>query len=924
MNSRARWLVWSFQSDEPGILKREEGNVIANGQTKLRAVATGILLLVVLATGGAPSASALETVRALYPRATNLGSGLALGVTLELVDAWVDGSAFPGRENNGVSRIFQELWSSYLGPAGISVLRFPIDIHDGDRTQSVRLANLCLWAQGSGVRLVPVLTSGEVSDVLAEDFARQAGNFVGELGFRLSENDGGRGGAYQQILYYQIGPALNHPALQSVSPLQIVRRVGTEIRRAETSHGLDAIPLLVGLSFDYELLALGAAPSGDLTDEAYGPAMGTLQRELRELAESPDVDAISVEWLPGSLSAGTPEDISRLAGSLRSAYPSHTFWISTGLSTGFNSQDDQSQFYAVVLGDLTGSASVDASGGASPGLFLREATDRLSVGSVRPPDVRAEEFSPRALSQSLLRMWSDPRAAETGSVSSTVQWWLQETDSKFGLLERSGGGFHPKEAYRLLHGLVRPRAAVEEYPSDPYQDEVVTLTTHDASASGVRSPDPPGVLEQEVDHLKDVGLALGLELLDAYVEKLRNKLLPEGRYPSADPDSGYGTYSGGGSYDSGQPAPSSEGGSGSSAYPGESGFYDDSAESLSGAPGTGQADLRVEDVQTSPTEVRAGLFNAGDADAIAVGAFLTDGYGSLLAETTFGTLAAGSWTELHLPLLSLGGSEFRGVRLVVYCDNDSNLSDNELLLGDIQVSGMPPPEGDAATSGDPVEGSYGSGGALPGRGSDSPDPESQREHESSVVLSGRIPPSLRLTHTAPTGGQEESVAARKIPLYSWYSAELGDNFATSDPEWAGQVGSSRVMGDRANYHFVRVEGYVFDPNGPQPAGTIPLYSWWSPDRGDAFLTTDPQWAGNPGDRKVSGVEYRFDRLEGFVYAADGPRPRGTTPLYSWYSDARGDNFATTDARWAGRPGETKAHGPGSGYRFVRIEGYLPQ
>ncbi|HEY6036541.1 MAG TPA: hypothetical protein VIV58_19820, partial [Kofleriaceae bacterium] len=61
-----------------------------------------------------------------------------------------------------------------------------------------------------------------------------------------------------------------------------------------------------------------------------------------------------------------------------------------------------------------------------------------------------------------------------------------------------------------------------------------------------------------------------------------------------------------------------------------------------------------------------------------------------------------------------------------------------------------------------------------------------------------------------------------------------------------------------------------------------------------------------------------------------PQPANTTPLWSWYSPARGDNFATTDPFWSMDPaaavwnGEHISNGPSrDGYTLYRLEGYVP-
>lgn len=156
------------------------------------------------------------------------------------------------------------------------------------------------------------------------------------------------------------------------------------------------------------------------------------------------------------------------------------------------------------------------------------------------------------------------------------------------------------------------------------------------------------------------------------------------------------------------------------------------------------------------------------------------------------------------------------------------------------------------------------------------------------------------------GGGGSAGAARTTPLFSWYSHGRGDNFASTS--WFG------VEGDRRDpdYRFVRVEGRVFHPDDPAPEGTVALYAWYSPERGDNFLTTDPGWAGAPGDERDG---YRFVKHEGWIYAA--PRA-GTVPLQSHWSRSRADNLATTAPHWLGEIGQVRD----PDYRLYRTEGYL--
>jgi hypothetical protein len=192
-------------------------------------------------------------------------------------------------------------------------------------------------------------------------------------------------------------------------------------------------------------------------------------------------------------------------------------------------------------------------------------------------------------------------------------------------------------------------------------------------------------------------------------------------------------------------------------------------------------------------------------------------------------------------------------------------------------------------------------------------------------------------------------------LYNWFSSSRGDHFTTSDPAWIGSVGEIRNSGD--DYELMRIEGRVFSPAFKQPPGTVALWNFWNPRRGDNFLTSQPVWTSSPARDGYT----RF-RLEGYIYAAAGddrralnsywnplaednlatsagpgelysidgrwgayrtegfllPEIERVTPLYTWYSPARRDHFTTTDPAWAGVVGDHRESG--DDYELMRLEG----
>jgi hypothetical protein len=157
-----------------------------------------------------------------------------------------------------------------------------------------------------------------------------------------------------------------------------------------------------------------------------------------------------------------------------------------------------------------------------------------------------------------------------------------------------------------------------------------------------------------------------------------------------------------------------------------------------------------------------------------------------------------------------------------------------------------------------------------------------------------------------------ATAQSVVPLYTWYSDARGDYFTTSDPSWAGEHGEVRA--GQGNYWCLGIEGHVFSPEDERPAGTVPLYSWWSRSRKDNFLTSDPNWAGEVGDRRAGQGDYRLFRIEGYIPA----RPvAGTLALRSFWSRNRRDNAATAMPDWRAAADPQRGD-----YVRYRTEGYV--
>lgn len=121
-----------------------------------------------------------------------------------------------------------------------------------------------------------------------------------------------------------------------------------------------------------------------------------------------------------------------------------------------------------------------------------------------------------------------------------------------------------------------------------------------------------------------------------------------------------------------------------------------------------------------------------------------------------------------------------------------------------------------------------------------------------------------------------------------------------------------------------------------------LISWFSPNRGDNFATTDRRWAIPVSriKRNLNGTlqhladqpsqdGYQGYRFEGYVFSPRHPQPQGTVPLWSWWNPATEDNYATTRSDWGINLSEVEWQGEHivstrsqRGYRLYRLEGFI--
>lgn len=361
------------------------------------------------------------------------------GVDFNFDPSWVDGSKFPSQTaqypNSGVNNSFQQVWDA-LKPSGFNVVRFQLDVRD--RPSANRLANLCAWASQNGVKMIPVLVGADRGKFPGKDFPQNAASFINTTLTALRSGDAQSLAAYSQILAYQIEDQVNHAGLhqpfypQYVAPL--VAQVAAQIRQTEQAGlkgtEMNATPFLVNVSFDFELILKQAIAGATMTDDAYAQAYDRLKQMVLGIAAAPEIDLIDVQWLAGSMGAGSPEKFAPLLKSLASDVPGKQFIFTTGFSTAFRSGEDQKSFFALTSVNLAGfraSAGMD-----SPflGLILREALKGKDLNPASPKPETANEMARwnwAVKAYELIDTWS------TKKPSADMIWWLRKVEGNLGL-----------------------------------------------------------------------------------------------------------------------------------------------------------------------------------------------------------------------------------------------------------------------------------------------------------------------------------------------------------------------------------------------------------------------------------------------------------------------------------------------------------
>lgn len=672
------------------------------------------------------------------------------GASLALDTAWVDGKKFPSAEpNNGVGPQLQQLWDAHLAPAGLNVLSFAVDVNDAKAQESARLANLCVWAKARGIKLVPILVGAERGQSLPTDFAARAKTFVATLISTLKRNKSAELAAYGQIAFYQLELPLNLPAshgkMEPAAAAETLRKAATGIRAAEiaglSDAGMSPTQLMVPVSFDFELVKLGAIAGTDLKPETYGQAYEAMKAYLAGISETPEVGMFGIEWYPGSISSDGLDKLSTLIRGLIADAPGKLLIISTGFSTAFNPHADQSRYYALAfanLADIRGSEGVDF---PFAGVIWNSATD-TSQSVAAPPS----EGTPAAMakwdlnskSSELVTLW------RSGTGDPDLAWWWKKTAASFGFLGRNAdASLAPKQAHEVLLELQGATAQVaadtgvtataqqlenlQEAPAP--SDAVVPETPAGAAAPGdptaaapasdlaaaAASPGPTPA-QETADGLKTTLNGMLSQLLTGILEKgaagLTSRLLggappsAAGASPGASgevaaPDPAAGTAV---DPTTGQPIEPGEAEDPAAVAPIDPGTgmpADPGATSPVGgdavAGGAAVADLRIEGTVAPPSDLQTGspmvlqvqMKNQGTAAAAGATAYLIDQEGNAFAASEQTTIEPGATATAAIAFTPPSAGAISGVKVQLFSDNEGNPGDNVVDLGTLTVTDPP-------------------------------------------------------------------------------------------------------------------------------------------------------------------------------------------------------------------------------------------
>ena len=336
----------------------------------------------------------------------------------------VDGTDVPSKSpNNGVDSTFQSAWDA-VKSGGFNTILFSVDLKDPQA--AARVANLCIWAKANNVTIIPALANAS---------AGSAGAFPAAIVSSLRGGDGQQFAAYTQISYFQLQnpvPAANLTLADAQKKqLEAVDALRNAESQALDGTGVQSTPIMVTVSFDYELVRQGAIAGVPLDPAAEQKALDSLKKFLQPYAAVANVNAVSVTWFPRSITSGDEGHFVSLLREVEAALPGKKLLLDTGFSTAFNSSDQQNQFITIALTNLAGLRANEGTDGGFLGVTISQAVSNANA-TAQPPAGTADpaQWNWNEKAKQLARMWSQ------GGKSPELTWWLEKVRGSRGLLNQ--------------------------------------------------------------------------------------------------------------------------------------------------------------------------------------------------------------------------------------------------------------------------------------------------------------------------------------------------------------------------------------------------------------------------------------------------------------------------------------------------------
>ncbi|MCE5218403.1 hypothetical protein LLH03_15375, partial [bacterium] len=405
----------------------------------------------------------------------------------------VDGAAFPSVDpafaRQGVSEAFDTFYRTSIAGAGYNSLVVAVSPWDDAEATATKLANLGSWAAGVGAPAPHLIVNLTDLDK-AESLTQVAGTIealVKALATKLKPAEGAEATTYRRIAAYRLGPALNLLAAKGgavADPMSLALMVRAAIGAAERSvlgAAFTPTPVQAAVSMDYALLSRGKIAPGDLAAEDLDAAYGDLRPTIDATIAGRAVDCVVLQWHAGSLSPGTPDQMTQTLQRLATDYPANQILLDTGYSTAFNTHTQQSEWGLSLLASVASglaqttnfagfswSCDVDS---AAPEPPDADVADRVAAwtGQDAGPKVAAALWNPEA--------------------DADARWWVGRVEAAMGINALDAAGAPaPKPVATALQDLAAKGVGIAQLPPAATTETPTTTPTEAPTGTATEAP----------------------------------------------------------------------------------------------------------------------------------------------------------------------------------------------------------------------------------------------------------------------------------------------------------------------------------------------------------------------------------------------------------------------------------------------------